>query len=91
MAFQGDAMGAESEGDGTAANVDEAFSSCLQQEIEKRVVDVSIREEVIQTAGETTGTPEMPGLDDGGETRLLQAAGATTIRSDGPWHAGYTG
>ena len=25
------------------------------------------------------GTPEMPGLDDGGETRLLRAAGATTI------------
>jgi uncharacterized protein (TIGR02231 family) len=57
-----------------------------KQEIEKRVVDVSIREEVIQTAGETTGTPEMPGLDDGGETRLLQAAGATTIRSDGQPH-----
>ena len=28
----------------------------------------------------------MPGLDDGGETRLLQAAGATTIRSDGQPH-----
>jgi uncharacterized protein (TIGR02231 family) len=25
----------------------------------------------------------MPGLDDGGETRLLQAAGATTVKSDG--------
>lgn len=57
-----------------------------KQEIEKRVVDVSIREEVIQSAGETSGAPEMPGLDDGGETRLLTAAGATTIRSDGQPH-----
>lgn len=57
-----------------------------KQEIEKRVVDVAIREEVIQSAGETSGAPEMPGLDDGGETRLLQAAGATTIRSDGQPH-----
>ena len=50
------------------------------------MVDGSIREEVIQTAGETTGTAEMPGLDDGGETRMLQAAGATTVRSDGQPH-----
>lgn len=57
-----------------------------RQDIEKRVVDVSIREEVIQAAGETTGAAEMPGLDDGGETRMLQAAGATTIRSDGQPH-----
>ncbi len=57
-----------------------------KQQIEKRVVDVAIREEVIQHAGETGGVPEMPGLDDGGETRLLQAAGATTIRTDGQPH-----
>lgn len=57
-----------------------------KQEIEKRVVDVAIREEVIQSAGETSGTPEMPGLDDGGETRLLSAAGATTIHTDGQPH-----
>ncbi len=57
-----------------------------KQDLEKRVVDVSIREVAIQTAGETTGTAELPGLDDGGETRMLQAAGATTIRSDGQPH-----
>lgn len=57
-----------------------------KQEIERRVVDVAIREEVIQSAGETSGAPEMPGLDDGGETRLLSAAGATTIYSDGQPH-----
>lgn len=48
---------------------------------EKRVVDVAIREEVIQSAGETLS--EMPGLDDGGETRLLQASGRVTVKSDG--------
>lgn len=66
--------------------VEDRLSMRVKQEIEKRVVDVSIREEVIQSAGETSGAPEMPGLDDGGETRLLQAAGATTIRSDGQPH-----
>lgn len=59
------------------------LSTRTKQQIEKRVVDVAIREEVIQSAGESGGTPEMPGLDDGGETRLLQAAGATTVHSDG--------
>ena len=66
--------------------VEDRLSLRAKQEIEKRVVDVSIREEVIQTAGETNGTPELPGLDDGAETRLLSAAGATTIRSDGQPH-----
>lgn len=54
-----------------------------KQQIEKRVVDVSIREEVIQSAGEASGSPEFPGLDDGGETRLLSAPSRTTVRSDG--------
>ncbi len=48
---------------------------------EKRVVDVSIREEVIQSAGEASA--EIPGLDDGGETRLLQATGRVTVKNDG--------
>ncbi len=66
--------------------VEDRLHTRAKQEIEKRVVDVSIREEVIQSAGETTGTPEMAGLDDGGETRLLQAAGPTSIHSDGQPH-----
>ncbi len=53
---------------------------------EKRVIDVSIREEVIQTAGEGGATPELPGLDDGGEARLLQAPGKRTVPSDGQPH-----
>ncbi len=54
-----------------------------KQQVEKRVVDVSIREEIIQSAGETSGASEMPGLDDGGETRLLAAPSRMTVRSDG--------
>ncbi len=53
---------------------------------EKRVVDVNIREEVIQHAGESSGSPEMPGLDDGGEARLLQAPGRRFVPSDGQPH-----
>lgn len=50
---------------------------------EKRVVDVTLREEVIQSAGETAGDPEMPGLDDGGEARLLDAPHRASVKSDG--------
>jgi uncharacterized protein (TIGR02231 family) len=66
--------------------VEDRLRTRTKHENERRVVDVSIREEVIRSAGETSGSPEMPGLDDGGETRLLPAAGATTIRSDGQPH-----
>lgn len=66
--------------------VEDRLSSRPKQQLEKRVVDVAIREEVIQSAGESGGSAELPGLDDGGETRLLQAAGATTIKSDGQPH-----
>ena len=65
---------------------DDWISSRPKMQIEKRVVDVAIREEVIQTAGESGGTPEMPGLDDGGETRLLRAAAPTSVKSDGQPH-----
>jgi uncharacterized protein (TIGR02231 family) len=40
-----------------------------KQDVEKRVVDVAIRAELIQSAGETGGEAELPGLDDGGEAR----------------------
>lgn len=55
--------------------------------VEKRVVDVAVREEAIQTAGETSvAVPELPGLDDGGEARLLKAPGKSTVPSDGQPH-----
>lgn len=65
---------------------EDRLSTRPKQEQEKRVVDVQIREEAIQSAGEAGGTPEMPGLDDGGEARLLKASGPTTVRSDGQPH-----
>lgn len=57
--------------------------------IQKRVdrkVDVAIREQTIATTGESQEpeeTPELPGVDDGGETRLLGAARRATILSNG--------
>ncbi len=54
---------------------------------EKKVVEVSMREEVIQTAGEGgAAANEFPGLDDGGEARLLKAPAKATIPSDGQPH-----
>lgn len=54
---------------------------------EKRVVQVSLREQEIQTAGESSSaSADLPGLDDGGEARLLRAPGRATIPSDGQPH-----
>jgi len=53
---------------------------------EKKVVEVALREERIQTTGEGGGAAELPGLDDGGEARLLEAPGRTTVPSDGQPH-----
>lgn len=52
---------------------------------EKKVVDVAVREEVIQSAGAggAAATAQLPGLDDGGETRLLKAPSKATVPSDG--------
>lgn len=57
-----------------------------KQEIERKVVDVAIREEVIQSAGETGAEAELPGLDDGGEARLVSAPGPASVPSDGQPH-----
>lgn len=65
---------------------EDMLSTRPKQAIEKKVVDVAIREEVIQSAGETGGEAEMPGLDDGGEARLLSAPGPATVPSDGQPH-----
>jgi uncharacterized protein (TIGR02231 family) len=65
---------------------DDRLQTRPKQAIEKKVVDVSIREEVIQSAGETGGTAELPGLDDGGEARLLDAPARSTIPADGQPH-----
>jgi len=52
---------------------------------EKRTVEVSVREEVIQTVGggATTEVSELPGIDDAGEVQVLAAPGRVTVPSDG--------
>jgi uncharacterized protein (TIGR02231 family) len=57
-------------------------------EREKQVIEVSIREEALQTTGEGAATQveSMPGLDDGGEALTLTAAHRATVPSDGAPH-----
>ncbi|RKH33332.1 mucoidy inhibitor MuiA family protein [Corallococcus sicarius] len=56
---------------------------------EKQVVDVSIREESLQTTGEagvTKAADALPGMDDGGEPVTLSASHLATVPSDGEAH-----
>lgn len=59
-----------------------------RSEQERRVVEVSVREQEIQTTGEGGAEPAqgMPGLDDGGEARLLLAPARASVPSDGQPH-----
>lgn len=69
------------------ALVDDWLTLRPKTSVEKKIVDVTVREEVIQTAGEVSTTvPELPGLDDGGEARLISAPGRSTVPSDGQPH-----
>ena len=59
---------------------------------ERRTIEVDLREVEIQTLGPTDSTTELdaaltlPGVDDGGEARLLLAPAPVTVRSDGRPH-----
>ncbi|AGC45824.1 hypothetical protein MYSTI_04532 [Myxococcus stipitatus DSM 14675] len=56
---------------------------------EKQVVEVAVREEVIQTAGEGGAAKRdegLPGMDDGGEALTLAAPHRATVPSDGEPH-----
>lgn len=58
-------------------------------EREKQVVEVAIREEVIQTTGEGGAAKKedgLPGMDDGGEPLTLTAKHRATVPSDGEPH-----
>ncbi|HZI15614.1 MAG TPA: mucoidy inhibitor MuiA family protein, partial [Myxococcus sp.] len=58
-------------------------------EREKQVVEVAIREEVIQTTGEGGAAKKedgLPGMDDGGEPLTLAAQHRATVPSDGESH-----
>jgi len=56
----------------------------VRRKPEKKVT-VEVREQVIATTGEGQAEEAegLPGVDDGGETRLLDAAVKTTVRADG--------
>jgi uncharacterized protein (TIGR02231 family) len=56
-----------------------------KQEQEKRQVEVAVREVAIEKAGEG-GADELPGVDDGGETRLLAVPSKVRVPSDGMPH-----
>jgi uncharacterized protein (TIGR02231 family) len=54
---------------------------------EQRQVEVAVREQKIDVAGEESdGAPELPGLDDGGEARLLAVPHRVSVPSDGQAH-----
>jgi len=55
-----------------------------QRRVERRVV-VEVREQAIATTGEGAGAeaPELQGVDDGGEVRLLRAATRASVKADG--------
>jgi uncharacterized protein (TIGR02231 family) len=55
---------------------------------EKRTVEVSVREEVIQAVGggTTTESAELPGIDDAGEVQVLSAKERATVPPDGQPH-----
>jgi uncharacterized protein (TIGR02231 family) len=53
---------------------------------EKHVVGVAVREQAISSAGEGGAAAELPGLDDGGEARLLEAPARANLPSDGEPH-----
>jgi uncharacterized protein (TIGR02231 family) len=59
-----------------------------KSEQERHTVEVSLREEVIQTTGEggARQAESMPGLDDGGEVLTLRAPHRVTVPCDGAPH-----
>jgi uncharacterized protein (TIGR02231 family) len=67
---------------------DDVLRARPKSEEEKRSVDVSVREEVIQTVtqGGPAPTSELPGLDDAGEVRVLVAPRKVTVPPDGQAH-----
>ncbi len=61
-------------------------SDVLRTKKKAEVVEVETREQTVETVGlgrDHTVAPELPGVDDGGEARLLVAPGSATVLSDG--------
>ncbi|MFJ8741781.1 mucoidy inhibitor MuiA family protein [Embleya sp. NPDC127516] len=56
-------------------------------QVEKKQVEVDLREEEIATVGRVAGgSAELPGVDDGGEVRVLAAPAPVEVPSDGRPH-----
>ncbi|MDV9190425.1 mucoidy inhibitor MuiA family protein [Streptomyces sp. SR27] len=53
---------------------------------ERRTVDVELREEEIGTLGPAPAVLGLPGVDDGGETRVLHSPAPVSVPSDGRAH-----
>ncbi|MBL8945837.1 MAG: mucoidy inhibitor MuiA family protein [Myxococcales bacterium] len=66
--------------------VEDRLSTRAKQAIEKQVTEVAVREVAIASNTEGAGAEELPGVDDGGETRLLEVPGKVAIPSDGMPH-----
>ncbi|MCC6622905.1 MAG: DUF4139 domain-containing protein [Deltaproteobacteria bacterium] len=56
----------------------------VQKKVDNKVV-IEVREQAIATTGEgaSASVPELQGVDDGGETRLMRAPTRATVRADG--------
>ena len=65
---------------------EDRLSTRPKQEAEKKQLEVAVREVVIETTGEGGGSDELPGVDDGGEARLLEVSARVSIPSDGAAH-----
>lgn len=53
---------------------------------ERRTVEVDLREEEIRSVGAAAGPTALPGLNDGGDVRVLHAPHPVTVPSDGRPH-----
>ncbi len=70
------------------ALVDDVLHLRDKTQEERQSVEVAIREEEIHTTGaaSTQQAAELPGVDDGGEVRVLTVPGRVTVPSDGQPH-----
>jgi uncharacterized protein (TIGR02231 family) len=68
--------------------IDDFLSARPKSAEERRVVEVSVREEVIQAVGEggAAAASELPGIDDAGEVQVLSSPRKVTVPSDGQPH-----
>jgi uncharacterized protein (TIGR02231 family) len=66
--------------------VEDRLTTRAKQAIEKQSTEVALREVAIASNTEGTGADELPGVDDGGETRLLEVPAKVAIPSDGMPH-----